>query len=103
MTQAPTRGTTTPLILSDRQGFDRRWYASGLKAVYVPTSLDQIAPCVEAALSAYGRDVKVSSGRHCYVCRRTGPKASASRMPLTLAAASFWAASNRTHLSQLSD
>ena len=66
MTQGPTRGVTSPLILSDRQGFDRRWYAAHLEAVYVPASLDQVAPCVEAALSAYGRGVKVSSGRHCY-------------------------------------
>ena len=66
MTQAPTRGGSSPLILSDRQGFDRRWYAHHLEAVYVPTSLDQVAPCVEAALTKYGRDVKISSGRHCY-------------------------------------
>jgi len=66
MAQAPTRGGTSPLILSDRQGFNRRWYGPGLEAVYVPTSLDRVAPCVEAALTKYGRDVKVSSGRHCY-------------------------------------
>lgn len=65
MNQPPTRGGAS-LIMSDRQGFDRRWYAPNLDAVYVPTSLDQVAPCVEAALSAYGRDVKISSGRHCY-------------------------------------
>ncbi|GAA0295795.1 hypothetical protein GCM10009087_01940 [Sphingomonas oligophenolica] len=66
MNQAPTRGGASPLLLSDRQGFDRRWYADGLEAVYVPASLDQVAPCVQAALSTYGRDVKISSGRHCY-------------------------------------
>ncbi|MGC1303963.1 MAG: FAD-binding protein [Caulobacteraceae bacterium] len=66
MTQGPTRGGETPLILSDRQGFDRRWYARRLEAVYVPTTQDQVASCVAAALSAYGRDVRVASGRHCY-------------------------------------
>ena len=64
--QAPTRGRDKPLILSDRQGFNRRWYASELEAVYVPTEPDEVVRCVGAALSAYGRDVKVTSGRHCY-------------------------------------
>jgi FAD/FMN-containing dehydrogenase len=64
--RAPTRGRDRPLILSDRQGFNRRWYASKLEAVYVPTEPDDVARCVGAALSAYGRDVKVTSGRHCY-------------------------------------
>jgi len=63
---APTRGRDRPLILSDRQGFDRRWYASKLEAVYVPTEPDEVVRCVAAALSVYGRDVKVTSGRHCY-------------------------------------
>jgi hexose oxidase len=66
MGRAPTRGRDKPLILSDRQGFNRRWYASTLEAVYVPTELDEVARCVGAALSSYGRDVKVTSGRHCY-------------------------------------
>eukprot|EP01035_Chromulina_nebulosa_P014454 gene14454-19130_t len=64
--RAPTRGGPSYLLMSDRQGFDRRWYAPHLAAVYVPTVLDQVAPCVEAALCAFGRDVKVTSGRHCY-------------------------------------
>ncbi|MFC7421255.1 FAD-dependent oxidoreductase [Iodobacter arcticus] len=66
MTQAPTRGRNQPLILSDQQGFDRRWFAPSLQAVYVPTQYEQVADCVGAALSEYGRDVKVTSGRHCY-------------------------------------
>jgi hypothetical protein len=41
--RAPTRGRDRPLILSDRQGFNRRWYASKLEAVYVPTELDEVA------------------------------------------------------------
>jgi hexose oxidase len=63
---APTRGRDRPLFLSDRQGSNRRWYASKLEAVYVPTELNEVARCVGAALSTYGRDVKVTSGRHCY-------------------------------------
>lgn len=55
-----------PVVLSDRQGFDRRWFAHNLKAVYVPTHAEQVADCVTAAITAYGKDVKVTSGRHCY-------------------------------------
>lgn len=54
------------VVLSDRQGFDRRWFAANLEAVYVPTHPEQVADCVTAAIKAYGRDVKVVSGRHCY-------------------------------------
>jgi hexose oxidase len=57
---------TRPVVLSDRQGFDRRWFAPQLQAVYVPTHTDQVADCLTAAITAYGRDVKVTSGRHCY-------------------------------------
>lgn len=63
---SPILGASRPLILSDRQGFDRRWYASQLQAVYIPTQHDQVTACVSAALSSYGKDVKVTSGRHCY-------------------------------------
>ena len=59
-------GGSRPVVLSDRQGFDRRWFASHLEAVYVPTHADQVADCVTSALRAYGRNVKVASGRHCY-------------------------------------
>jgi hypothetical protein len=58
--------STRPVVLSDRQGFDRRWFAPALEAVYVPTNADEVAPCVTAALRAYARDVKIASGRHCY-------------------------------------
>ena len=54
------------VIASDRQGFNRRWYAPNLKAVFVPTEVDHVADHVEAALRAYGRNVRVTSGRHCY-------------------------------------
>jgi hypothetical protein len=55
-----------PVVLSDRQGFDRRWFATNLQAVYVPTHAEQVADHVTTAIRAYGRDVKVASGRHCY-------------------------------------
>ncbi|WP_139167299.1 hypothetical protein [Chromobacterium sphagni] len=66
MKQAPTRGGDQPLILSDKQGFDRRWFAPQLQAVYVPTRHEQAEEYVGAALSEYGRDMKIASGRHCY-------------------------------------
>jgi len=42
--------TRRPVIASDRQGFNRRWFAPNLEAVYVPSRLEDVAPCVEAAL-----------------------------------------------------
>lgn len=62
----PTRGGASALLLSDRQGFDRRWYAPDLAAVYVPTCEADVVIAVEAAVGRYGRDVKIVSGRHCY-------------------------------------
>jgi hypothetical protein len=55
-----------PVVPSDRQGFDRRWFAPNLQAVYVPTHADEVAECLTAAIRAYGRNVKITSGRHCY-------------------------------------
>ena len=55
-----------PVVLSDRQGFDRRWFAPNLRAVYVPTHADQVADALTAAINAHGRNVKIASGRHCY-------------------------------------
>ena len=55
-----------PVVLSDRQGFDRRWFAPNLQDVYVPTRADEVADCLTAAIRAHGRDVKIASGRHCY-------------------------------------
>jgi hypothetical protein len=54
------------VVASDRQGFDRRWFAPNLQAVYVPKHPDQVAECLTAAIKAHGRGVKVTSGRHCY-------------------------------------
>ncbi|MES2444420.1 MAG: FAD-binding protein [Pseudomonadota bacterium] len=65
MSVNPTRGGAS-VLMSDRQGFDRRWYAPELQDVYVPTRNEDVAPCVEAALTAHGRNVKIVSGRHCY-------------------------------------
>lgn len=53
-------------ILSDRQGFARRWFASNLQAVFVPRQHEQVATCVTQALTQYGKAVKITSGRHCY-------------------------------------
>src|SRR5437764_10805719 len=55
-----------PVVLSDRQGFDRRWFAPNLQAVFAPTHPEHVADCLTAAINAYGRDVKIASGRHCY-------------------------------------
>lgn len=55
-----------PVVLSDRQGFNRRWFASKLEAVYVPRNDAEAVAHVSEAISRYGRDVKVVSGRHCY-------------------------------------
>ena len=66
MSQQPSRGQDRPLILSDKQGFDRRWFADKLEAVYVPKRIEEVADQVTVAILAYGNAVKISSGRHCY-------------------------------------
>jgi hypothetical protein len=68
MGQFPTRGGNSgkQILLSDQQGFDRRWFAPSLQAVYVPTRAEEVADCVADALLNYDKDVKVTSGRHCY-------------------------------------
>lgn len=58
--------TSRAVIPSDRQGFNRRWFASELQDVYLPTRTEDVAACLEAAIAAHGRNVKVVSGRHCY-------------------------------------
>jgi hexose oxidase len=68
-TRSPARAAEArerPVLPSDRQGFNRRWYAPALQAVYAPLTADEATACVQDALSTYGRDVKVASGRHCY-------------------------------------
>ena len=54
------------LIESDLQGFNRRWFAPNLQRVFIPTAADQVEGMVEEALTEFGRNVKVTSGRHCY-------------------------------------
>jgi len=66
MTHLKADAGSRPVVLSDRQGFDRRWFAGNLQAVYAPTHPEQVAGCLTAAINAYGRDVRVVSGRHCY-------------------------------------
>lgn len=66
MSYSTPDGGTRPVVLSDRQGFDRRWFAANLKAVYVPTHPEDVAGCVTSAINCHGRDVKIASGRHCY-------------------------------------
>ncbi|MDQ3280677.1 MAG: FAD-binding protein [Acidobacteriota bacterium] len=66
MSRSIAQGGSRPVALSDRQGFDRRWFAPNLQSVFVPTRSEEVADCVTAAINAYGRNVKVTSGRHCY-------------------------------------
>ena len=54
------------MIPSDRQGFNRRWFAPALQSVYAPTRPEDVVACLEDAIARHGRDVKVVSGRHCY-------------------------------------
>ncbi len=53
-------------LLSNRQGFDRRWFAHNLEAVFAPTRPAKATACVSEALGRFGNAVKVASGRHCY-------------------------------------
>jgi hexose oxidase len=55
-----------PVVPSDRQGFNRRWYAPKLDAVYVPRNDEEAVIHVGEAISRYGGDLKVVAGRHCY-------------------------------------
>ena len=55
-----------PVVLSDRQGFDRRWFAANLEAVYVPAHPEEVAESLTSAINRHGKDVKIASGRHCY-------------------------------------
>ena len=66
MAAPPASTGLRPVVLSDRQGFDRRWFAPNLEAVYVPGNDAEAVAQIGEAISRYGRDVKVVSGRHCY-------------------------------------
>lgn len=54
--------------VSDRQGFDRRWFAPNLERVYAPTSGDAVCKAWKTAIDAgAGPDeIQITSGRHCY-------------------------------------
>ncbi len=65
-TSSPQELRVRQPIPSDRQGFNRRWYAPALEAVYAPRGLDDVAAHVEDALRTYGAGVRVTSGRHGY-------------------------------------
>jgi FAD/FMN-containing dehydrogenase len=55
-------------LLSDLQGFDRRWYAPNVQLVYTPATAQELAAALAEAEARYGAAgaVKVVSGRHCY-------------------------------------
>lgn len=53
---------------SDRQGFNRRWYADNLDQVYVPESTQDVVDALNDAILRFPDPgaVRVVSGRHCY-------------------------------------
>jgi len=55
-------------LFSDRQGFNRRWYAPNIQYVYTPSTAQELAAALADAEARYGTPgaVKVVSGRHCY-------------------------------------
>ncbi len=55
-------------ILSDRQGFDRRWFAPNLENVYLPVTGQDVADAWSAAITngATPENLQITSGRHCY-------------------------------------
>lgn len=64
--RARGRVASRPVLPSDRQGFNRRWFAPRLERIYVPSRAEDVAACLEEAIARHGRGVKVVSGRHCY-------------------------------------
>ena len=55
------------ILTSDRQGFDRRWYAKNLDRVYTPTTADEaVAAAKEFSLLYQHDEVQITCGRHCY-------------------------------------
>ena len=56
-------------LLSDRQGFDRRWYAANLEQVYAPSSGVETVQAWSDVISnrgGTGGELQITSGRHCY-------------------------------------
>lgn len=63
---APRRNLAREPLPSERQGFNRRWWAPNLEAVFAPANEAEAVVSVQEGLRRYGRNVKVVSGRHCY-------------------------------------
>lgn len=56
-------------IISDQQGFNRRWYAPNLEAVYLPTHATDVVEAwadVIANKKGSGGELQITGGRHCY-------------------------------------
>lgn len=55
-------------LLSDRQGFDRRWYAPALNVVYTPANAADVVTAMTAAIQAGYQpgQIQITCGRHCY-------------------------------------
>lgn len=53
---------------SDRQGFDRRWYAENLVTVYSPATAQEVINAWRDAVNkgAQPNELQITSGRHCY-------------------------------------
>jgi hypothetical protein len=55
------------ILTSDRQGFDRRWFAKNLERVYTPTTADEAVAAANEFSKRYQHDeVQITCGRHCY-------------------------------------
>lgn len=55
-------------ILSDRQGFDRRWFAPNLQVVYTPSDTVGVLQAMKQAiqLGFQPGQIQITCGRHCY-------------------------------------
>lgn len=53
-------------IPSFQQGFNRRWFAQNLEAIYLCYTGDGVAAALEDAINLYGGNVKIKGGGHCY-------------------------------------
>ncbi len=54
--------------LSDRQGFDRRWYAPNLERVYAPANASEVTAAWKDVITRGGKtgELQITCGRHCY-------------------------------------
>ena len=60
--------TSRALSVSDRQGFNRRWYADQLESIYTPVTSQEVVEDLTTALSSYPvpGQIRIVCGRHCY-------------------------------------